>query len=888
LITIPAAVSADKTVSKLARPRVVGKYIYIGTEKFYVKGVTYGPFEPEIDGSEYHTPEMVNRDFALMATKGINSVRTYTTPPRWLLDIATKHGLRVMIGVPWEQHIAFLDQAVTVDAIEAKIRTAVRSCAGHPAVLCYSIGNEIPASIVRWHGRRPLERILERYYWAAKDEDPEALVTYVNFPPTEYLTLPFLDLVAFNVYLEHPETLRRYLARLQNIATDRPLLMAEVGLDSLRNGEQKQAAVLGWQVSVAFSEAAAGVFLFSWTDEWFRGGLEITDWKFGLVTRDRRPKAALNMVANAFLRAPVSHGADWPMVSVVVCSYNGAKTLSQTLNAIARLRYPRYEVVIVNDGSRDTTQAIAASFGARLISISNGGLSNARNLGWQNARGQIVAYIDDDASPDPHWLSFLVAGLLHSDFAGIGGPNLSPPRDGFVAQCVDHAPGNPTHVLIDDREAEHLPGCNMAFWRDRIAAIGGFDATFRIAGDDVDFCWRLQEQGWKLGFSAGAVVWHHRRDTIKTYWKQQMNYGRAEAMLERKWPAKYNGFGHVSWAGRVYAKALPVFALSARQRIYHGTWGTALFQSIYGEAPSTWRSLVAMPEWNLVVALLGIAAGVSMLSAPSLWFPLAFGMALAISLINAVWIVSCIHLRCGVSSARERFKHRALITGLHLLQPIARLWGRLTFGLTPWRRRGMMSFVPPWRRTLARWDEQWRSPEDRLHEIERRLRESGAIVARGGNFDDWDLVVRGGLLGEAHLRMAIEEHGQGKQLVRLKIWPGIFQQVVVACVLLLALVVTSTEPANSWGALALSAFAITLFSRMVYEFGMVLGAISHAFGTNAAAAHARPIIPSDPVTDDNNSGAVDDVPEDLDSEPALTAAGSNGSDEGAGAGRRVA
>src|SRR3712207_3531015 len=91
------------------RPRVRGKFIFVGDQKLYVRGITYGPFRPDADGSEYHTPNVVERDFALMAENGFNAVRTYTVPPRWLLDIAQQHGLRVMVGLPWEQHIAFLD-----------------------------------------------------------------------------------------------------------------------------------------------------------------------------------------------------------------------------------------------------------------------------------------------------------------------------------------------------------------------------------------------------------------------------------------------------------------------------------------------------------------------------------------------------------------------------------------------------------------------------------------------------------------------------------------------------------------------------------------------------------------------------------------------------------
>ena len=63
--------------------------------------------------------------------------------------------------------------------------------------------------------------------------------------------------------------------------------------------------------------------------------------------------------------------------------------------------------------------------------------------------------------------------------------------------------------------AEHIPGCNMAFRKSRLHEIGGFDPQFRKAGDDVDVCWRLQQQGFKLGFSPAGFVWHFRRATAR-------------------------------------------------------------------------------------------------------------------------------------------------------------------------------------------------------------------------------------------------------------------------------------------------------------------------------------------------------------------------------------
>src|SRR5207253_4594878 len=243
-------------------------------------------------------------DLAQIATNGLNSIRTYTVPPRWLLDSAQRNGLRVMIGLPWEQHVSFLDDPRRAASIERRVRDGVRVCAGHPAVLSYAVGNEIPAPIVRWHGRRRVELHIERLYRAAKAEDPDALVTYVNYPTTEYLELPFLDFVCFNVYLESQARLAAYLGRLHNITGDRPLVMAEIGLDSRRHGDATQARVLDWQARTAFAAGCAGVFIFGWTDEWHRGGDDITDWAFGLTRRDRYPKPALQAVRDALADVP--------------------------------------------------------------------------------------------------------------------------------------------------------------------------------------------------------------------------------------------------------------------------------------------------------------------------------------------------------------------------------------------------------------------------------------------------------------------------------------------------------------------------------------------------------------------------------------------------------
>ena len=800
------------------RPQVSGKFLKLGEEKFYIRGVTYGTFKPRFNDEEYPEPEMVEKDFAMIAAEGFNAIRTYSPPPRWLLDIASRHRLHVMAGLPMERYTGYLTDRKGAPNLGKIVSAAVRECAGHPAILFYAIGNEIPASVVRWHGRKKIESFLHKLYKIVKREDPDGLVTYVNYPSTEYLNLPFLDLICFNVYLEMQEHLESYLPKLQTIAGDRPLVLSEVGMDSLRNGLEKQAEALEWQVKTAFGASCAGTFVYAWTDEWYRSGEDVLDWNFGLTTRDREPKPALSSISRVYQELPFAVDEAWPMVSVVVCTYNGSRTLQDTVMGLKQLEYPNYEVIIVDNGSTDgLTSEIAQQSGFRVIRTAPTGLSAARNAGLLESQGEIVAYIDDDAWPDPHWLHYLVNSFKTSDHCGIGGPNIQPPGDGPIAECVANSPGGPAHIMLTDDIAEHIPGCNMAFRKSQLEEVGGFDPQFRVAGDDVDICWRLQSRGWSIGFSAGALVWHHRRNSISAYLRQQRGYGRAEALLERKWREKYNEVGHVTWAGRVYGKGLPSL-FRGTHRIYHGVWGSAPFQSIYEPARGALHSLPLMPEWFFVSLFMGILALLGLA-----WKPLLV-VGLPLFLITA----SFSFLQAGLGASRARFnlkprnwleeaKMRLMTAFFFLIQPLARLYGRIEYSLTPLRWHDSLQLTGPWGQNFSQWFEKWQSVDTRLKALENDLRMDGALVLRGGDFDRWDLEVRGGLLGSARLIMGIEEFGGGKQLVRYRIWPHFFRTGLFFSTAWISCSIFTFVKGANVPAVILGLLGIMALTRMIFE-----------------------------------------------------------------------
>jgi GT2 family glycosyltransferase/sugar lactone lactonase YvrE len=780
----------DRTIT--ARVVGDGKFLRAGDERFLVKGVTYGTFAPDANGYQFPSLAHMSEDFRLMASLGINTVRTYTPPRRDLLDHAARHGLRVMVGLPWSQHVAFLDDSQIRRTIRQAIVKQVAELGDHPAVLAFALGNEIPPGVVRWHGRVRVERFLRQLWQDAKGTAPDALFTYVNFPPTEFLDLSFFDICAFNVYLHRAGELCAYLARLQHIAGHKPLLLAEAGADSIREGKAGQASITAMHIRAAFEEGACGAVAFAWTDEWWRGGHPIHDWAFGLVDRERNLKPAAIAVATAFEEAPFSKSArqTWPRVSVVVCAYNAADTLEDCLISLEELTYPDYEIIVVNDGSKDRTGEIAHNHPrVRVIDIPNGGLSAARNVGLAEATGAIVAYTDADTRVDQDWLTFLVQPFLISDVVGSGGPNVVPPDDPPMAQCIARAPGEPTHVLLDDRIAEHVPGCNMAFRREALLAIGGFNPIYLRAGDDVDVCWRLQARGWKIGFAAAALVWHHHRATVKAYWRQQVGYGEGETWLMAHHPEKFLD-GRMLWHGRIYSP-LPFLRSLWGTKINAGVWGTSAFPSVYRTDVHPFAFLPHSIRWQVLSFVLTLLGAAVVYTGRHRWTSAlligtgAAGLAFTIAK-NVAYA-----LRSEVDSlGGNKLRYRATVAYLHFIQPLARIRGRIRGMLSPpemalpsserqTSRGPRPSLGEAWRALLLIsgnvtedrfWSETWTTADRTLTELADWLRRSRAVRAievDEGWSDDRDVSIPVGRWAWLDLRALVEDHGAGKSLLRV-------------------------------------------------------------------------------------------------------------------------
>ena len=390
------------------RARVDGKHLRLKGKPFHVKGVTYGSFRKRADGALYPESDRIAADFALIAEAGLNTVRLYTLPPHDLLDAADAHHLNLLLGLHYhdwrlESETGRAARRRIADAARAAIDQTLERCHGHRSVLALAVGNEVPSDLVRLHGIRCVEDTLSEMIAQVHRADETLLVTYVNFPTTEFLEVEAQDIVCFNVFLEQPDAFRRYLRHLQIVAGNKPLVLTELGLASAVHGQQTQVDSLTWQLDLVAETGCAGACVFSWTDEWAVNDHAVEGWGFGLTTARREPKPALETVSQ-WARSSVRELRDvWPRLSVVVCAHNEERTIEECLQSLTEIDYPDLEVIVCVDGSTDRTYERAAEFPFRVLDLPHGGLSRARNRGLAAATGEIIAYLDADAACHPEW-----------------------------------------------------------------------------------------------------------------------------------------------------------------------------------------------------------------------------------------------------------------------------------------------------------------------------------------------------------------------------------------------------------------------------------------------------------------------------------------------------
>jgi len=278
-----------------------------------------------------------------------------------------------------------------------------------------------------------------------------------------------------------------------------------------------------------------------------------------------------------------------------------------------------------------------------------------------------------------------------------------------------------------------------------------------------------------------------------------------------------------------------------------------------------------VPEWYLVLAALAALCALGILWTPlSLALPLLV-LALLASLVQAGLNAARAPLAWAPGARILRLKLRALVGFLYLVQPLARLSGRLQNGLAPWRRRGIRGLSFPWCRTFASWSERWRPFDERLQSLETALQAQDAVVLRGGDCDRWDLEVRDGALSGVRMLMAIEEHGAGRQLVRVRSWPTCSAWGIVP-LLLLAVLSAAASVDRAWaGAVVFGVMAALLALRTLHGCAAATGAVCRVLTQRVLTQSVRG--GQRPLTEPLYRGSGERAPERMSTEPTVLVEG---------------
>jgi GT2 family glycosyltransferase len=231
-------------------------------------------------------------------------------------------------------------------------------------------------------------------------------------------------------------------------------------------------------------------------------------------------------------------------VSVIVVTKNEEANIGDCLTSLTNQCIDdKYEIIVVDAGSSDGTCAIVKTFPVTLAVDSYGTIGHQRNTGAQVALGEYVAFIDADCVADRQWLQVLLDVIRNTDekTVGVGGPNLVFPNDlpfskvvGFAQETIFGSGGsfqskNPDNDLVN---AESIANCNAIYKKPVIREIR-YDDNIGI-GEDADFNYRLIKAGYRLLYTSGALVWHHRAKTYQAFVKKCFLYGKAMAKLTIK------------------------------------------------------------------------------------------------------------------------------------------------------------------------------------------------------------------------------------------------------------------------------------------------------------------------------------------------------------------
>lgn len=223
-----------------------------------------------------------------------------------------------------------------------------------------------------------------------------------------------------------------------------------------------------------------------------------------------------------------------PLISIIIPTYNRPERLTSCLESLTKLNYPRdrFEVVVVDDGSKTSLESVAAPFYSKfelkLLKQRNSGPATARNTGAKQAKGQFLAFTDDDCMPSPDWLKNLAARFVEAPDCLIGGRTINALPDNLYStasqELIDYLY---EYFNTKPQGACFFASNNIALPTQRFLDIGGFDTSFPLAAaEDREFCDRWLHKGHQMFYAPEVQIYHAHHLTLSSFWRQHFFYGR--------------------------------------------------------------------------------------------------------------------------------------------------------------------------------------------------------------------------------------------------------------------------------------------------------------------------------------------------------------------------
>jgi GT2 family glycosyltransferase len=625
-----------------------GKLFLLDGAPFRFRGIAYRTL-PELS----ETPDSPVLDLEAIARAGYTVV-VMPSPSRAPIPQMSTSDLRFML----ELDVEGLDGLGSVPRAErrrvlcrerSRLRQAVRSWKGHESLIGVVLSAGPRGRKASGSSLSSLQ-IANQLAMALHDEGAELLAGWRSRWPLIGDCPAECDFLIVDLEPMTPE-LESTLMNCHSRIGDRPLV---VGTVCMGTPERRESERIPRVIDAALHAGAAGT-----VEPAPLSGKEIAD-ELAMARHRRRTVRDLEV--------------DWPSISVVVNAYNAEETLDECLSRCDQLEYPSLEVIVVDDGSTDATATIAGAHpDVRVVSLPRSGLSVARNVGYRAAGGELIAYLDADAYPSPDWPWYLALAALEHAVGGSGGPNIPPPGEPASARIVARSPGGPVPQLRSPDRAHHLPGCNMAFWKDVLEQLDGFDPVLEGA-EDIDFEWRVFASGRQLAYHPAALVWHHRRAGLAGYLRQQRHYGRSQAILEQRYPQRFP-------PGYRFRKA----AARIRGRSDEDAQCAVKYLTLPRPDPAP---LALAHQWGVPAALALCLTGPFALVRRRLAVPAVGGTAF----LGALFVIDAVRAGTARRSSERTLGFRVGVAAFRLLRPLAFRWGHLR------GRRELRRVAPEWPR----------------------------------------------------------------------------------------------------------------------------------------------------------------------------------------------